>query len=149
MAKNLAGPIDLRGRAARGGAFAAGDMEAEVALQAAHRLLDRAAGRGRDAARMPVEAERATERLEPVWIGEPIEHPARTVLGDEMGQHLARQLHHAPEQPGRRFPRVQRQVGQPDPSRAKAHRATLAEICCAIPLHLGQAAAYAASRASS
>ena len=95
-------------------------------LEAAHRLLDRAAGRGRDAARVPVEAEHAAERLEPERIRQPRQHLARAVVGDHMAEDLAREPDHAPEQPGRRPTAVQRQIRKPDPTFAQPRPSMLA-----------------------
>ena len=58
---------------------------------------------------MPVEAEDAAERLKPERIGEAPEHLARAELADEINDDLARQAHHAREEPGRRLAAVERQ----------------------------------------
>ena len=128
----LAGALDLDGRLARGGTLAAGDHEAEVVLQTTHRLLDRAAGRGRDPAGLPVEAEHAAKGLEPERVGQPLQHLARAIVGDHVAQDLAREVYHAPEQPSRRPAAVQRQHRQPDAAGARAHVMRLRRVRFAL-----------------
>src|SRR5438067_4522646 len=111
-AELLAGGGDLGGRLARGGAFAAGDEEPELAVEAAQALLQRAAHRGGQPARMPVEAEHAAEGLEPERIGEPPQHLFAAELAGDERDDLARQRHHAREEPRRRVAAVQRQMGE-------------------------------------
>jgi hypothetical protein len=111
--EGLAGGGDLGGRFARDSTLAAGDVEAEIRLAAAHRLLERAAGRGGDAARVPVEAQDASQRLEPERVGEAAQHLVAAVLGHQVAKNLAREQHHAGEQPGRRAAAVQGQLGEP------------------------------------
>src|SRR6185436_9263581 len=65
-----------------------------------------AAHRRRHAARVPVEPEDAAERLEPERIGETPEDLVRALFGGQVDQDLARQPHHAAEQPGRSFTAV-------------------------------------------
>src|SRR4051812_10465810 len=107
----LAGGGDLGRRLARGGAFASRHVDAELALGAAQPFLQRAANRGRQAARVPVEAEHAAERLEPVGIGEAAEHFLAAEFTGEEQHDLARERHHALEQPWRRMAAVERKLG--------------------------------------
>jgi len=91
---------DLLGGATRGGPLAATGVQAQFVLQAAaDAFLEGAAGGGGDAAGVPVEAEHATEGLEPVGVGQPQEEFARSVFGDDVTGDLSRQAGHAFEQP--------------------------------------------------
>ena len=72
---------DLLRCLARRRALAAGREETELALDVLEAFLHRAAHRRGHAARVPVEAEHAAERLEPERIGEAAQHLVRAVLG--------------------------------------------------------------------
>src|SRR5439155_16750272 len=99
--RDLANLRDLCRRSARRRTLAAGGEEPELAIDAAQSFLHRAADSGGDAARVPVEAEHAAERLKPEGIGESAQHIVRAELAREVDHDLARQSGHAREQPGR------------------------------------------------
>ena len=100
---------DLVRRLARRPALSAGGEEPELAIDVLEPFLHRAAHGRRHAARVPVEPEHAAERLKPEWIREPAQHLARAVLAREIDHDLAREAHHAAEQPRRRLAAVQRE----------------------------------------
>src|SRR6185295_5642398 len=105
-ADGVADVRDLVRRLARHLALAARGEEAELAIDLLQPFFHRAADRRRHAARVPVEPEDATERLEPERIGETPEDLVRALFGGQVDQDLARQPHHAAEQPGRSFTAV-------------------------------------------
>ncbi len=112
-ARPLAPGGDLVRRAPGGGALPAGDEEPQSLFAAPETFLDRSARRRRESAGVPIEAEDATERLEPVRIAEAPEEAVRSLLeNDELG-HLCCELGHSHEQPTRRVSGVQRKIGGP------------------------------------
>jgi hypothetical protein len=107
-AELLAPAGDLVRRAPRRAPLAAGGKKPELAIEVLQSFLDRAADRRRHTARMPVEDEDAPERLKPERIGETPQDFTRPELRGEVHDDLARQPHHAAEQPRGRLAAVKR-----------------------------------------
>jgi len=107
---------DLRRGLPRGLPLAAGDVEAQVALQALHSLLECATDRGGYAAGMPVESEDAAQSLEPEGIGQPEQHLLGAEIGYDGYGNLPGEPGHAVEQPAWGFSAVQGQISYASPA---------------------------------
>src|SRR5207245_4755226 len=105
----LAGAANVFGSLAAGRPFAAADDDPQVMAVLAGRFLERAADGGSHTAGMPVKAKDAAERLEPEGIAEPAEKLPRPLIADDENADGAGQLDHAPKEPDRRGPGMQRQ----------------------------------------
>src|SRR4051794_35956101 len=97
----LGGAVDFSGGLARGAAFSAGDVDAEVVFEMFVSLFECTAGDGGDAGGVPVESEDAPEGLEPPGIGESAEHFCRAIFIDDGHGDGAGEAPHAVEEPWR------------------------------------------------
>ena len=87
-------------------------IEPRLPLQALKSLLQSAASRGGHPTGMPVEAQHATQRLEPEGVRKPPQHLRGVELLQDHQSDLPCQVGHPPEEPARRPSVVQRQVGR-------------------------------------
>src|SRR6185436_6926310 len=92
--------------------FAARHINADVPFRAAQSFLERSAYRGGETARVPIESEHASKRLEPVRIGQSSQRLAAAEFAHQENHDLARQRNHAFEQVTRSSSAVKRQVGK-------------------------------------
>src|SRR5208283_5248842 len=97
---------------ARGGAFTAAGKEAELNLLAAQAFLEGAANGRCYAGRVPVEAQDAAEGLEPVGMGQALEHLLGAVVMDDGGGDMTGELGPALEKPRRGGAAVEGQIGE-------------------------------------
>ncbi len=108
LSGSLARLADVLRRLAASGALAAADCKSQVAAVFASGLLERAADGGRYAARMPIEAKHAAERLKPEGIAQTAQQFVRPGVADNEAADGAGHLHHAAKQPRRRRSSMQR-----------------------------------------
>jgi hypothetical protein len=109
----LADGDELGGRASRGGAAAAADVDAELPLDGSQAAPQRAEGAGGDPRGVPVHAQHAAERLEPEGVREARDELlAPVVVDDGLDEHAAEPLH-ALGEPARHPASVKRQIGGP------------------------------------
>src|SRR2546423_3917848 len=88
--------------------FPAGDENPEVTTALGQTLLESAADRCRDPARVPVETEHAAERLEPIRVGKPLEEFRAAVLQNDDLRDSWGKLSHTVKKPPRSLASVKR-----------------------------------------
>ena len=111
----LARRADFSRRLARRGPLPAAGVKLQILFETADPFLHRSSDSGGDTARVPVEPEHASERLKPERIRQPPQHLLGPVLGNDVRGDLARQFHHAREEPRRCLPPVQRELSGSSP----------------------------------
>ena len=92
----------------RSGSFAPERKQSEVAFDVTKAFFEGSRDGGGDAAGVPVEAEDASECLEPERVGEATQHFLRPTIGDNVDGNFARQSSHAPEEPRGRAATMER-----------------------------------------
>ena len=68
--------------------------ESKVMFESLHGLLHRSTGRGGHSAGMPVESQKAAERLKPKWVRQPPKDLFRSIFTDDMTQDFSSEPNH-------------------------------------------------------